>query len=666
MRVELSSCFPQAGTTVDNFFRTQKKFVEQASNWAKFSASATIGVIHKGNVTSAFTILDAFLPKDNTSTDAYTEGGAMYSIGLIHALEGSSKVGEKALDYLLTKLRAASSQEEERARDAHQHGCCLAIGLLAMSSGDSELAELLFQDIVNQDRAVPGEAAALAVGMVLLGGGSVQHKKLVTDMLAYAVNTKHEKIIRALGMGIAMIMYGLEEEADMLIEQLCGEKDSLLRYGGMYVVGFAYAGTANNSAIRRLLRVAVSDVNNDVRRAAVTSLGFVLLNSPERLPALIELLSESYNPHVRYGAAMAMGIACSGMSDAAEALKLLDALREDKVDFVRQGAMIATAMLLMQHTPEKETRAKEFREKLAVVVEDAKHSSTMTRMGAILASGIIDAGGRNVNIELMSRTGVTRPPAVIGMALFAQYWYWYPLMHMLTLSFSPTALIGLNKNLDMPNSFRVECDADLAQFDYPKPVTMKKVEKQERVETAVLSMTAKAKAAEAAKAKKTNEKPKEEQKEDPMEEEKQTDEELEKQREDALKNPLRVTRQQQAKIRFLSDLRYRPVANGKSVLMYSISVSELAYLHRWKSQVRNCAVERYARRRGCRCEEDICAAGEHREDIERGRHWHNDPRIYRDGSHPGELCLSTSEELNTYIKAVARIIVACRVQVLKS
>ena len=550
---------------MDNFFRTHSKFVEQASNWAKFSASATIGVIHKGNVTSAFNILDAFLPKDNVSTDAYTEGGAMYSIGLIHALEGSSKVGEKALDYLLTKLRAAGTQGEERTRDAHQHGCCLAIGLLAMSSGDGELAELLFQDIVNQDRAVSGEAAALAVGMVLLGGGSEQHKKLVTDMLAYAVNTKHEKIIRALGMAIAMIMYGLEEEADMLIEQLCGENDSLLRYGGMYVVGFAYAGTANNSAIRRLLRVAVSDVNNDVRRAAVTSLGFVLLNSPERLPSLIELLSESYNPHVRYGAAMALGIACSGMSEPTEALTLLDALREDKVDFVRQGAMIATAMLLMQHTPEKDNRSKEFREKLMTIVEDAKHSSTMTRMGAIIASGIIDAGGRNVNIELMSRTGVTRPPAVIGMALFAQYWYWYPLMHMLTLSFSPTALIGLNSNLDMPNSFRVECDADLSQFDYPKPITTKKVEKQERVETAVLSMTAKAKAAEAAKAKGKGkeEKPRDEQKEDPMEEEKQTDEELEKKREDALKNPLRVTRKQQGKIRFLDNLRYRPVANGK-------------------------------------------------------------------------------------------------------
>jgi hypothetical protein len=45
----------------------------------------------------------------------------------------------------------------------------------------------------------------------------------------------------------------------------------------MYTIALAYCGTASNKAIRRLLHVAVSDVSDDVRRAAVTALGFVLL-----------------------------------------------------------------------------------------------------------------------------------------------------------------------------------------------------------------------------------------------------------------------------------------------------------------------------------------------------------------------------------------------------
>ena len=46
--------------------------------------------------------------------------------------------------------------------------------------------------------------------------------------------------------------------------------------------------------------------------------------------------------------------------------------------------------------------------------------------------------------------------------------YWYPLMHMLSLSFSPTMLIGLNKDFDMPTDFSVTCHAPPSMFAYPK------------------------------------------------------------------------------------------------------------------------------------------------------------------------------------------------------
>ncbi len=44
---------------------------------------------------------------------------------------------------------------------------------------------------------------------------------------------------------------------------------------------------------------APADVSDDVRRAAVMNLGFVLMNVPEQCPKIVSLLAESYNPHVR-------------------------------------------------------------------------------------------------------------------------------------------------------------------------------------------------------------------------------------------------------------------------------------------------------------------------------------------------------------------------------
>ena len=77
-------------------------------------------------------------------------------------------------------------------------------------------------------------------------------------------------------------------------------------------MAMAYVGTANGKVIKQLLHIAVSDVDYDVRKAAVTSIGFVLYKMPEMVPKVVALLAESYNPFVRQGAAMAIGIACAG------------------------------------------------------------------------------------------------------------------------------------------------------------------------------------------------------------------------------------------------------------------------------------------------------------------------------------------------------------------
>ena len=89
--------------------------------------------------------------------------------------------------------------------------------------------------------------------------------------------------LSGLATGIALVVYGREEEADPLILQLTSDADPLLRHGGMYALALAYRGTANNGAVRQLLHFAVSDVSDDVRRAAVMSLGFVLYSEPEQV-----------------------------------------------------------------------------------------------------------------------------------------------------------------------------------------------------------------------------------------------------------------------------------------------------------------------------------------------------------------------------------------------
>ncbi len=78
-------------------------------------------------------------------------------------------------------------------------------------------------------------------------------------------------LLRGISMGLALMVYGREEGADALIEQMSHEQDPIQRYGAMFALGLAYRGTDNNAAIQKLLHFAVTDVSDDVRRCAAVS-----------------------------------------------------------------------------------------------------------------------------------------------------------------------------------------------------------------------------------------------------------------------------------------------------------------------------------------------------------------------------------------------------------
>ncbi|EKX51464.1 26S proteasome regulatory complex, subunit RPN2 [Guillardia theta CCMP2712] len=552
------------GTTVDTFISQPEnlEWLKRASNWAKFSATACVGMIHKGCINSSRNVMKAFLPPETgMSSQPYSEGGALYALGLIHAGHG-----EGILKYLSNELKKIKNNETV------QHGACLGLGLAGMASANDELYEDL-KDVLFQDNAVAGEAAGLAMGLVMLGTAS---EKACEEMLAYAQDTQHEKIIRGLAIGMALIMYGREEGADTMIEQLTRDKDPILRYGGMYTIACAYSGTGNNSAIRRLLHVAVSDVSDDVRRAAVTCLGFVLTNTPEQCPRVVSLLAESYNPHVRYGSALACGIACAG-TGMQEAIELLEPMTKDSTDFVRQGAMLALAMVLIQETEVRQPKVKDFRNSLEKMIKD-KHEDVMAKYGAIIAMSILDAGGRNVTVSLTTRLGNKRMSGIVGMAVFCQYWYWFPLAHFISLTYSPTCLIGLNKDLKMP-VFDFISHTKPSTFDYPPMTEVKTSTAPSKVATAILSTTAKTEARK--KGKKDEDGKKEEEgadkmdvvKEEPgkddtenkdanksMDEDKQGGEKKKEPNTTTLSNPARVLPAQRKYITMPADCRYEPVS----------------------------------------------------------------------------------------------------------
>ncbi|KAI3622546.1 26s proteasome subunit rpn2a [Moniliophthora roreri] len=426
----LQNAFMHSGTTSDAFLRENLEWLGLATNWSKFSATAALGVIHKGFFEQGMTILGPYLPQNGGESTipgaAYSEGGALYALGLINAGCGTEISG-----FLRESLRNAQGE-------IVQHGAALGLGIAAMGSKSLETFEDL-KNILFQDSAVAGEAAGYAMGLIMLGTAA---REPVHEMLSYAKETQHEKIIRGLAIGTAFVFYGRQEEADATVKSLLAETDPILRYGGVYTLALAYAGTSNNDAVRKLLHIAVSDVSNDVRRAAVTCLAFLLFKNPGQVPRIVQLLSESYNPH--------------------DAVEILEPMTKDGVDFVRQGAFIALGMILLQQSEAASPSQASTRALYTKIVSD-KHEDPMARFGAAIAQGLIDAGGRNVTINLQSRAGSSNTNAIVP-------------------------------------KFEVTSNAKPSLFAYPSSTKPPKKETVAKVATAVLSTTAKVKAREKKKA----------------------------------------------------------------------------------------------------------------------------------------------------------------------
>lgn len=490
--VTFANAFIHAGTTDDSFFRSNLEWLGKANHWSKFSATAAFGVIHKGNLAQGRAVLEPYLP-GNTS-NAHTNGGSLFGLGLVFAGQHS-----QILSYLRDIIETNSASVENKDTDIILHGACLGIGASAMGLADLDLYNEL-NVILYADSAISGQAAALAMGLVMLG---TCNEESLNDMFTYAQETQHETIIRSLAIGMALICFGKENKADPYITKMLDSKSSILRYGACFTIGLAYCGTSNKSAIKKLLHVAVSDSSDSVRRVAVMCLGFVLLREFSKVPTVVELLSQSHNPHVRYGSAMALGISCAG-SGLKSALDVLEPLSTDSIDFVRQGATLAKSMILIQQNEKTYPKIKEFRDKLASIVSN-KHEESLARFGATLAQGILDAGGRNTTIQLENtQTSTLNMKAIVGLTIFTQYWYWHPLSHFLCLSFTPTSVIGITENLKIPN-IKINCHCREDYFSYPPKIEIQVAKQAEKVATAVLSTTHRARNRAAKKEKTTKE-----------------------------------------------------------------------------------------------------------------------------------------------------------------
>jgi 26S proteasome regulatory subunit N2 len=97
-----------AYTTNDAFLRDNLQWTSSATNWNRFSATASLGMIHMGNKSQALEILDPYFSGGGEhQASPYSTAGAYYAYGLINANSFSAE----ALNFFMDGYRNSGQNE---------------------------------------------------------------------------------------------------------------------------------------------------------------------------------------------------------------------------------------------------------------------------------------------------------------------------------------------------------------------------------------------------------------------------------------------------------------------------------------------------------------------------------------------------------------------------
>jgi len=203
----------------------------------------------------------------------------------------------------------------------------------------------------------------------------------------------------------------------------------------------------------------------------------------------------------------------------------------------------------------------------------------------------MNLGGRNCKINLVSSSGNNKMAAIIGMALFTQYYYWFPMLHFINLAVEPVILFGVDSNLKIPKNFQVLSKEKPSIFGYPQEAKLEEKSQEKKLATAVLSTVGRAKAKskrlgtstsinaemfidersisnlaaglDKEKAEKEKEEKEEKEKAEKEKEEKEKALKIEEPAEEFLSNPCRILTKQQNVISFVQNQDYKVLLSNR-------------------------------------------------------------------------------------------------------
>jgi 26S proteasome regulatory subunit N2 len=126
-----------------------------------------------------------------------------------------------------------------------QHGGCLTLGLIAIGSHKQDFYDLM-KHILDDENPESREAVDYAIVMIMLGCGSGE---TIQEFITLCRNNEHENVILGVTVGLALMMYGREDDNEPFIQSLRFSRMPLMSESAGWIRTFASVGTASSVAL---------------------------------------------------------------------------------------------------------------------------------------------------------------------------------------------------------------------------------------------------------------------------------------------------------------------------------------------------------------------------------------------------------------------------------
>nr|UXY87417.1 26S proteasome regulatory subunit [Cryptomonas sp.] len=392
------------------------------NTWLKFLTGISLSLINRKNVKFYQVFLELI---EKNWFSGYLRGGLLIGMGM--NIREYNNFKELFLEKYFTALKTGYYQEEDNFNMV-KNGINLGLSIFNKMSSKDNSKENFFWTLVSDItvNSKTGQSSALSLGLYFQDDKS---KYILKNVLKLTKLVENEKIIKFLFVSLTIIYSKDKEIAGQLFDKFILSKNPLVRSGAVYIYTLAFYGSANHRIVKKILEIVSKDLDNVVKKACIIGLGFLFFSKFSLFKEIITQFVYHHNPFIRYGASIAIAIS-SFYNNSDKAHELLHVLSNDKIDFVRQGSLIALGLSIQedQNMSRKKKLRVFFKKKLA-----EENDCELTIFGTVIGYSLNEISIKKNSKLRNQQQNKNKSSDIIKLFLFIQHWDWIPCLYFISL-----------------------------------------------------------------------------------------------------------------------------------------------------------------------------------------------------------------------------------------